>query len=85
MKASVVLICGFVAACNYDMGECYLRDGRGEGVGAGVITPGGAGGFEDAPPAPQDELERSECSEAVEAAAQVTLRIPRQQYVRRPV
>ncbi|WP_437300575.1 hypothetical protein [Sorangium sp. So ce426] len=76
MKASVILICGFVAACNYDMGECYLRDDRGEGVGAGVITPGGAGGFGDAPPDPQDELERSECSEAVEAAAQVNCASP---------
>lgn len=52
MRKLAVLICGFVSACNYDTGECFLRDEGGEGVGGGVITPG-AGGFGEAPPEPQ--------------------------------
>lgn len=53
MRRVSVLICGFVAACNYDTGECYLRDEGGQGSG-GVIVPTGAGGFGDVPPEPQD-------------------------------
>ncbi len=52
MNRFAVLACGFVAACNYDTGECYLRDGRGAGAGGGIVTPG-SGGFGDVPPEPQ--------------------------------
>ena len=53
MKKFAILICGFVAACNYDTGECYPRDQGGAGVGGGVIVPGGVGGLGDVPPAVQ--------------------------------
>lgn len=45
-----------LAACNRDEGQCWI-DGQGggdTGAGGGVITPGGPGGFGDAPPKPQD-------------------------------
>lgn len=48
------VVCGLVAACNYDTGECYPRNQAGAGVGGGIITPAGAGGFGDVPPEPQD-------------------------------
>jgi hypothetical protein len=54
MKKFALLVFGFVAACNYDTGECYLRDEGGAGVGGNIITPTGAGGFGDVPPEPQD-------------------------------
>lgn len=76
MKVVSILICVSAAACNYDMGECYLRDDHDESVGSGAITTGGAGGFGDAPPEPRGEDEPSECSEAVEAAAQVACASP---------
>jgi len=57
MKRFAVLVCGFVVACNYDTGECYLRDEGGAGVGGSIITPAGAGGFGDVPPEPQDATE----------------------------
>lgn len=53
MKKLAVLVCGLVAACNYDTGECYLREEEGAGAG-GHIVPTGAGGFGDVPPEPQD-------------------------------
>ena len=57
MKKTAVLVCGFVAACNYDTGECYLRDEGGQGAGGGIITPAGVGGFGEVPPEPQDAAE----------------------------
>lgn len=54
MKKLAVLVCGLVAACNWDTGECYPRDQAGAGVGGNIITPAGAGGFGDVPPEPQD-------------------------------
>jgi hypothetical protein len=53
MKKLVLLVCGFVAACNYDTGECYLRGEEGAGAGGGAIIPTGYGGFGDVPPKPQ--------------------------------
>jgi hypothetical protein len=38
-----------VGACNYDVGECYVRGEEGDGVG-GSILPTGVGGYGDAPP-----------------------------------
>jgi hypothetical protein len=55
-KYIAVLILGCVAilfigvgACNYDVGECYVRGEEGDGVG-GSILPTGVGGYGDAPP-----------------------------------
>lgn len=53
MKKIALLFVGFVTACNYDTGECYLRSEGGDGVGGSIITPG-TGGFGDVPPEPQD-------------------------------
>jgi hypothetical protein len=39
----VLLFLGFVA-CNYDVGECYVRGQEGDGAGGSIITqPSGAG------------------------------------------
>jgi hypothetical protein len=57
MKKIAVLFCSFVAACNYDTGECYLRDEGGQGAGGGIIAPPGAGGFGDVPPEPQADTD----------------------------
>lgn len=69
MRTFALLACGFVAACNYDTGECYLRGQDGAGVGGGAITPTGAGGFGDVPPEPQGApapvdpcLQKAECT-----------------------
>jgi hypothetical protein len=51
-KSFAILFLG-LTACNYDAGECYVRGEEGDGVGGGVITPGGAGGFGAVPPEPQ--------------------------------
>jgi len=52
-KALFVLFLA-LAACNYDAGECYVRGEEAGGIGGGVISPGGVGGFGDVPPEPQD-------------------------------
>lgn len=50
-------LCSVVlAACATDGGECSLREENvGAGVGGGVISPTGAGGYGDAPPEPGAE------------------------------
>jgi hypothetical protein len=47
--------CNFLAACNYDAGECWVRGEEEGGVGGGgPIAPGWGGDYGDAPPEPQD-------------------------------
>lgn len=53
MKRLGLLVCCLMVACNYDTGECFLRDEGGAGVGGSVIISSGAGGFGDVPPEPQ--------------------------------
>ena len=53
VSISVLAACSFVA-CNYDTGECYLRDEVANGAGGGIITQPGVGGFGDVPPEPQN-------------------------------
>ena len=53
MRRFGILVSVLVAACNYDTGECFLREEEGGGVGGGVIISSGAGGFGDVPPKPQ--------------------------------
>jgi hypothetical protein len=72
MKSFAVLVCGFVAACNYDTGECYLRDEGGAGVGGSIITPTGAGGFGDVPPEPQDATDPADPCSSQTAECTVT-------------
>ena len=48
LRVAVVFL-GFVASCNYDTGECYLRGQDGAGAGGSVIVQPGTGGFGDAP------------------------------------
>ncbi len=66
-NAFVVVSLGLVLpACNYDAGECYLREEGGQGAGGTIITPGGVGGFGDVPPEPQDAADPPECNAAAE-------------------
>ncbi len=69
MRTFALLAVGFVAACNYDTGECYLRGEEGGGAGGGAIIPTGYGGFGDVPPKPQGDpapvdpcLQKAECT-----------------------
>ncbi len=69
MKKLALLACGFVAACNFDTGECYLRSEDGAGAGGGAIVPTGYGGFGDVAPEPQGApspvdpcLQKAECT-----------------------
>lgn len=46
-----------LSGCNYTEGQCYPRGEGGGAIAAGVggsLFPGGAGGFGDVPPAPQE-------------------------------
>ncbi|AUX46926.1 uncharacterized protein SOCE26_084360 [Sorangium cellulosum] len=65
MNKFPVVLCFILAGCNFDVGDCYLRDdGKGgaggiiltaTGVGGYGISPTGSGGFGPLPPLePQD-------------------------------
>lgn len=61
-KVFAILLLGLVA-CNYDMGECWVRGEETSGAGAGSIIPTtGSGDFDDAPPERQNAEEPTECN-----------------------
>lgn len=52
-----------LAACNYDVGECWVRGEGSDGAGGGLIIPATTSGdFGDAPPEPQDAERSAECN-----------------------
>lgn len=68
MKRWLALLGFGLAACNYDVGECYLRNEGGEG-GGGIVLPTGVGGFGDVPREPQnsgDSWDADPCSSLAE-------------------
>jgi hypothetical protein len=71
MKESLVVLVLGLAACNYDVGECYpRREGSGNaGAGGGVVLPGpgGVGGFGNVPLEPQNAQEPVDCSDTAES------------------
>jgi hypothetical protein len=56
------------AACNYTVGECWVRGqgGESEGVGSGAIVPSGAGGLGDTPPEPGGDNGSLACNSSEE-------------------
>lgn len=70
MNKLVVVLCFGLAACNYDVGECYVRGSGNEGAGGSIITPtGGVGGFGwHVPLEPQDHtgFDADPCSQTVQ-------------------
>lgn len=58
----LVWVCGLLAACNYDTGECWVKGEDGSGAGP-IVTPIGAGGgFGDAPQEPLASDDWDPCS-----------------------
>lgn len=54
MKKEYGLVCILgLLACNYDVGECYVRGEQEPGVGGGLPAPTGSGGFGSVPLEPQ--------------------------------
>jgi hypothetical protein len=69
MSKLFVVLCFGLAACNYDVGECYVRGHGNEGAGGSIITPtGGVGGFGHVPLEPQNHtgFDGDPCSQTVE-------------------
>jgi hypothetical protein len=65
-KMLCALILGLVA-CNYDVGECWVRKQGKEGAGAGAISTPGDGDFGDVPLRPQDYTDSGDpCTGTVE-------------------
>lgn len=66
MNKLVVVLCFGLAACNYDVGECWVRGEGNEGAGGSIITPtGGDGAFGYVPARPQNAPVGSGASEAM--------------------
>jgi hypothetical protein len=67
MNKGFAILLLVLAACNYDVGECWLRDEDGDSSESGVINPTGGGGFGDVPLEPLSTREPSDpCSGRVE-------------------
>lgn len=62
-KVSAIVLLS-LTACNYDVGECWVRGEGPGGVGGGVITlTTGSGDFGDVPPEPRGAEESTECKD----------------------
>jgi hypothetical protein len=65
------VLCFGLAACNYDVGECYVRGEGNDGAGGSIITPaGGVGGFGYVPLEPQSRsgYDDHPCSQIAECS-----------------
>jgi hypothetical protein len=66
MNKLFVVLCFGLAACNYDVGECWVRGEGNEGAGGSIISPtGGDGAFGYVPARPQNAPVGSGASEAM--------------------
>lgn len=66
MNKLYIFLCFGLTACNYDVGECYVRGEGNDGAGGSIITPtGGDGAFGDVPARPQNAPVGSGSSEAM--------------------